>query len=99
MVIQNGINASFGTNINYTVEVFEAFWLEHTWVHIIFEMPIVEGYTDSVQAERLVELGIRVGEEVFEELQIDQTRRLRGDNVDVEDVTVTWKGNKDQKCE
>lgn len=50
------------------IQMLQPFLLEHPRVHIILQMPIVDGKSDSVQTQRSEALGIGLGEEVFEEL-------------------------------
>lgn len=68
MVVEDGVDTGLGANINNTVEVLEPFSLEDARVHVIFEVAVVESNTNGVEAKRLVEGGIRLGEEVFEKL-------------------------------
>lgn len=68
MKVENSVNAVFSANVDNAVEVLEAGLLEDPWVHVVFEMPVIEGDTDAVQSKRFEELGIVFLEEIFEEL-------------------------------
>ena len=52
--------------INYSVQMFESTLFQHPWVHVILEMPVVEGYSYTVELQVREELGIFVSEKVFQ---------------------------------
>lgn len=66
--IKNGVNAVLGTNVDYSIEVFEAFGLQNSRVQIVFKVTVVECNANAVQPEFLEEGCIGVSEEIFEEL-------------------------------
>ena len=67
--VEDSVDSLCGANVNNPVEPFEALRLEHAGVQIVLKVAVVEGNTDAVEAELLVEFGVGFGEEVLEELK------------------------------
>lgn len=54
--------------IDDSVQVLQSFLLEDTWVHVVLEESVVDGETDTVQAERGKAFRVLFREEVVQEL-------------------------------
>ena len=52
--------------INDSIEMLEALLLEHSRIHVIFQVPIIERYPNAVEFQTGEELGIGFREEVLE---------------------------------
>jgi urease accessory protein UreE len=70
MQINNSINPILGAQVNHPIEVLESLGLEHPRVHVVLKVSVVDRQADAVQSERGEELGIRLREEVLEELRV-----------------------------
>lgn len=68
MHIQNRIYPLLCAEVHNPIQPLETFRFQHPWVHVVFEMSVVEGHADAIESEGFVEFGIGGGEEVFEEL-------------------------------
>lgn len=84
MEVEDSVNVVFRTKFNHSIKVLEAGFLENSRVHIVcqkeltnylwmwrfrtFEVVVVEGKANAVQAESAEELGIGIHEKVLEEL-------------------------------
>lgn len=69
MKINDCVDSLRGAEVDGSVKPFEAFGLEDSGVHVILEMAVVDGDSDAVEPQRLVELCVFLGEEVFEILE------------------------------
>lgn len=58
----------FSAELDDTIKMLEAVGLEHPWVQVIFEMPVVYRNADTVETKRLEEEGVRLRKKVFEKL-------------------------------
>lgn len=56
-------------SINDPVKVLQAFLLEYSRVHVVLEVSVVDGETDTVQAQRREAFCVLFSEEVVEELE------------------------------
>jgi len=68
MEVEDGVDTILGADINDAVEVLEAGLFENPWVHVVFEVVVVEGDTDAVQFKALEKRRVFLLEEIFEEL-------------------------------
>lgn len=64
--VQNRVDLVFRAQINNPIHVFETRLFQHSRVHVVFEMAVVEWYAEAIHAFRGKEFGILVGEEVLE---------------------------------
>lgn len=46
--VEDGVDALFGAEVYDAVEPFEAGGFEDSWVHVVFEVPVVEGDANAV---------------------------------------------------
>ena len=70
MHVDDGVDALVGAEADDAVEVGEPLGFEHPGCHVVFKVPVVDGDADAVEAERLEELCVGLGEEVLEELMV-----------------------------
>lgn len=56
--IQDCVNALSSAQVYNTVQPLQTFWLQHTGVQVILKMSVVEGNSNTVESEFLVESGI-----------------------------------------
>ena len=54
--------------VNHTIKVLEPGHLQHSRIHVIFEMAVIEGQPNTVEPKACKEFGVIFREEVFEEL-------------------------------
>ena len=66
--VEDGVNALSGTGLDYPIQLNETFLFQDPWVHVIFEVAIVNCDTDAVQPQRLKEDRVLVPEEIFQKL-------------------------------
>ena len=66
--VEDSINALSGTRLDYPIQVNETFLFQDPWVHVIFEVAIVNCDTDAVQPQRLKEDRVLVPEDIFQKL-------------------------------
>jgi len=69
MEVQDCIKPMFCTQLDHTIQVLESLRFEHSRLHVVLEVTIVERNTNAVETKRGKEGGIGVTEEVFEKLR------------------------------
>ena len=66
--VEDGVNALSGTGLDYPIQLNETFLFQDPWVHVIFEVAIVNCDTDAVQPQGPEEDRVLVPEEIFQKL-------------------------------
>lgn len=64
-------------SINHTVQVLQSFLLEDAGVHVILEESVVDGETDTVQAQRCKAFCVLFREEVVQKLHTESLAMLK----------------------
>lgn len=66
--VDDGVDLLLSAKVDDSIQPFQAFWFQYSWVQVVFEMAVVNRNSDAVETELGVEFGVFVGEESFEEL-------------------------------
>jgi hypothetical protein len=70
MEIQDRPNTLLCTKFDDTIKMLKAILLEYARVHVILEVMVVEGQSDTVETQRLEEFCIGFCEKVFQNLDL-----------------------------
>lgn len=80
--IQNGVDLVFCANLNSTINVFESVLLQHSRVHVIFEIMTLPWQLETVRSIRSEELCILVQKKVRQELVKEGIVLLLSENLE-----------------
>ena len=90
MEVQNGVDAVLGANVDYAIQMLEAFFFDVERVHVVFEVAVVEREAQAVEAKRSHKLGVLFCEEVLEKLVEEEVILLLTKNFQQSSANLTF---------